>query len=92
MPESQLDLLDWYPRGETADIPRDGKRLGDQLQKVYTFMRSTDWTTLQAISAAVGAPEASVSARLRDLRHLGYQIELVYVTKGLHKYKLSRSA
>lgn len=46
----------------------DGKRLGDQLVAVRTLMLDGLWRTLREISDEVGAPEASVSARLRDLR------------------------
>ncbi len=33
------------------------------------------WCTLATLSAATGAPEASASARLRDLRKAGYQVD-----------------
>lgn len=84
----QLNLLDWYPRGETADITRDGKRLGEQLQAVWAFVSDGEWHTLGQISEATQAPEASVSARLRDLRRLGKDVERQYVTRGLHKYRI----
>lgn len=54
--------------GETADAELDGPRLNKQLQAVRALMSDEQWRTLADISAAIGAPEASVSARLRDLR------------------------
>lgn len=89
---SQLDLLSWYPKGDTIDIPRDGPRLGAQLQRVYDFMKATEgWTTLRSIAAATGAPEASASARLRDLKRLGFEIERRYIVNGLHEYRMRRA-
>ena len=47
---------------------QDTRRLGAQHQRVFGVMRRGAWFSLAEISAATGAPEASVSARLRDLR------------------------
>jgi hypothetical protein len=46
----------------------DEARLARQQQAVGTFMADHGWHTLHEISDRTGAPEASVSARLRDLR------------------------
>jgi hypothetical protein len=56
--------------GKTFDPELDGARLGRQLLVVRSYMLriSPAWKTLREISAATGEPEASVSARLRDLR------------------------
>jgi hypothetical protein len=60
--------------GSTYSPAFDQKRLVTQLGRVYTQMQFSAlftpdrWWTLQEISAQIGAPEASVSARLRDLR------------------------
>ena len=56
----------------------DRKRLGRQLIKVrdYLLAHSGEWLTLRQISDATGAPEASASARLRDLARLGIPHEL----------------
>ena len=43
-------------------------RYAHQLQHVKTHMLDGKWHTLQELSEVTGAPEASVSARLRDLR------------------------
>jgi hypothetical protein len=56
--------------GETFDPERDGERLSRQLHEVRMFMlsRKGQWFSLCEISGALGFPEASISARLRDLR------------------------
>ena len=54
--------------GETFDPTIDHKRLRAQHQAVFDAMRDGQWHTLGAISLTTGAPQASVSARLRDFR------------------------
>lgn len=54
--------------GETYDPARDAKRLTGQALRVHDLMRDGRWRTLRAIADELQAPEASVSARLRDLR------------------------
>lgn len=54
--------------GVTFDENRDGDRLRAQLHRVRTLMWDQAWRTLAEISAVTGDPEASISARLRDLR------------------------
>lgn len=54
--------------GETIDGQLDGARLERLLDRVRDFMLRHDFQTLAAIRAACGGTEASVSARLRDLR------------------------
>ena len=49
---------------ESCDAPR----LTTQMLKVRSLMADGEWRTLREISNVVGAPEASVSARLRDWR------------------------
>jgi hypothetical protein len=96
-PISQLDIFGSQPqfKGETFDPVRDGKRLEGQLDRVRTLMvnHANKWWTLQAISICTHAPEASVSARLRDLKREGrasgeFDIEKRYVRRGLHEYRL----
>lgn len=53
----------------------DGERLGRQLVAVRDCMADGQWRTLREISQATGAPEASASARLRELRHDGHTVE-----------------
>lgn len=61
---SSVTLFD----GPTFDPAQDGERLGRQLVDVFGVMKDGRWHTLREVSDAVGAPEGSVSARLRDLR------------------------
>lgn len=77
--------------GETYDDARDGERLNKQLKRVRQLMLDGKWRTLEAISAVVEAPGASVSARLRDLRKLkfgGHFVDREHVGHGLHRYRL----
>ena len=46
----------------------DFPRLNRQLRAVYDLMRDGAWRSLRQISNRTGEPEASISARLRDLR------------------------
>lgn len=71
----------------------DGGRLIRQLWKVKRLMLDGRWRTLPEISEAVGAPPASVSARLRDLRKEkfgGYVVERRrrYPDSGLFEYRV----
>lgn len=88
LPRESLPLFD----GTTFSQPLDGHRLGDQLAKVRAVMADGQWRTLYAISAAVGAPEQSVSARLRDLRKErfgGYDVRRRRVAGGVWEYAMS---
>lgn len=70
---------------------RDGVRLHCQHHRVLAFMRDGQWHTLEAISKTTGDPEASVSARLRDLRKERFGAHLIerrYVQRGLYQYRL----
>ena len=90
MSDTQLDLLAWKPRGETIDLERDRPRLAPQMQRVHDFVLGAGWVTLAAISDSTGDPEASVSARLRDLRDMGFTVEREFVSRGLHRYRVTR--
>lgn len=77
--------------GETFDQARDGKRLNKQQRAVTEVMLDGKWRTLKHIAMTIGAPEASVSARLRDLRKVrngSYIVERRYITKGLYEYRV----
>ncbi len=54
--------------GRTFEPAKDGPRLGKQLRAVLTFMLGSVWRSLDEISESTGYPQASISARLRDLR------------------------
>lgn len=54
--------------GATYHHTLDGKRLNKQYLDTFDLMRDGNWRTLSEIEAATGYPQASVSARLRDMR------------------------
>lgn len=91
-------LLDWHPPdgnrdGRTFDPDRDGVRLNRQAQLVWECLQEGHWWTLGAIAERTGQPEASVSARIRDLRKPrfgGRTIEREYVSDGLWRYRWTR--
>lgn len=96
---AQLPLLDWQPppqifgdrAGITFDRKRDLTRLNAQAMRVFQAMQSGEWKTLREISEKTGDPEASVSARLRDLRSPklgGFDVQREYVGKGLWRYRV----
>lgn len=94
----QPSLLDWVPPqimgdrdGETFDRARDLSRLNAQARDVYEYMAHGQWRTLADIAQNTGHPEASVSARLRDLRKPtlgGFTVERRYIAKGLYQYRV----
>ena len=58
--------------GATYDPARDRERLGHQFCTVVELMADGKSRTLQEIARETGFPEASISARLRDIRkHYG---------------------
>lgn len=80
--------------GETIDDKRDTSRLQIQLAKVRSFMWDGRWHTIPEVAEATGAPEASVSARFRDLRKTkfgAYNVERRYVSNGLFEYRINFS-
>jgi len=81
------------PLGETFDAEVDGARLGAQMRAVRDLMADGRWRTLRQISRAVQHPEASVSARLRDLRRAGWTVDRRSRgerTRGLWEYRATR--
>jgi hypothetical protein len=65
----------WFPccfgnsvDGDTFDPALDGKRLGPQMIRVLRSMLDQKWRTLAEIKEITTDPEASISARLRDVR------------------------
>jgi hypothetical protein len=54
--------------GQTYDHKRDGPRLTTQYGRTFALMLDGQWRTLAEIASTTGCPEASVSARLRDMR------------------------
>lgn len=77
--------------GETYDPDRDRERLSRQLYAVLDVMKDGIWRTLPDLANATQSPEASVSARLRDLRKPrfgAHTVERQYLKKGLFQYRL----
>ena len=54
--------------GKTFDAVLDGPRLSSQLERVKAVLKNGQWITLRMLAHAVGGSEASVSARIRDMR------------------------
>ncbi len=91
----QRDLFGRLPHfdGETYEPKLDHERLGQQLGDVKALMSDGHWRPLDEIAATTGHPQASVSARLRDLRKEkfgGWTVERRRVPDGhgLHEYRV----
>jgi len=80
--------------GITINDERDNGRLQAQLDRVRDVtLGSLNWWTLGELACVTGYPEASVSARLRDLRKAkfgGFNVERKYVSRGLWAYRVTR--
>jgi hypothetical protein len=77
--------------GETYVPSQDYERLNSQLDRVRTLMADAQWRSLNEISSITGGTEASVSARLRDLRKEKYgahTVEREHVADGFYRYRL----
>lgn len=81
--------------GATFDEKQDSQRLGKLLAAVRQVMADGAWRTLAELQAAAGGSEASVSARLRDLRKPRFGNHWVErrrrgeEKRGLWEYKLT---
>ncbi len=80
-------------RFDGADInqARDAARLTGQLDAIWRLMSDGAWRTLGEIERLTGAPQASISANLRNLRKErfgGHVIERRYVDSGLYEYRV----
>ena len=77
--------------GVTYDPERDHDRLAKQLSAVRAVLSDHEFHTLYYLSLITGAPEASVSARIRDLRKTRWGsniIERRYIGSGLWEYRM----
>lgn len=77
--------------GSTYDPDQDHTRLKGQLWRVFQLMSDGKFRTLAEISEDAGGSEASVSARLRDLRkeqYGGREIQRERVKGGLWRYRM----
>ena len=95
--KAQPGLLSWLPPpgdrgGHTYERARDGKRLNAQAEAVWQVMRDRQWHTLEEIAEKARCPQASASARLRDLRKARFGSRIVdreYVGNGLWRYRIA---
>lgn len=91
MPELQYSLFDPDTMPRTVAIVTDvlTLRKPTQLERVKEFMRDGKWTTLRIGSAATGCLETAFSARLRDLRAMGWTVDKKPdgKVKGLYWYQ-----
>lgn len=77
--------------GSTFVESRDGSRLASQLADVRRILAGGDWFGLGEIEHITGHPQASISARIRDLRkerNGSHTIERKYVANGLWAYRM----
>lgn len=77
--------------GVTYKAVFDHTRLSSQLGRVYGVLRDGQWYTLSELSILANGPEASVGARLRDLRKDkfgGYTVDRKRLSGGLFAYRL----
>lgn len=91
----QTYVPEWKKRtdfdGETFDRQQDGPRLSRQLESVFDLMQDGKWRTLREIAASTKKPEASVSARLRDLRKErfgSWNVQREGLGDGLFRYRV----
>ena len=78
--------------GETYNKKFDEARLKGYNAKVYDYMKNGGWFTLHELSYSLNMLEATVSARLRDLRKEKFGSHIVERRRvgcgGLHQYRL----
>jgi hypothetical protein len=83
--------------GETYEEEHDEERLSKQIIRVRSLMLDGQWRTLAEISAITGDPQASISARLRDLRKVKFGSYIIgrrrrgLAKHGIHEYQLQGS-
>lgn len=85
------DLLNGHRDGFTYEAAFDCDRLNHQQRAVYDVMRDGSWHTLGELANRLGFPEASVSARCRDLRKPrfgGFTVNRKRISRGLFAYQL----
>ena len=80
------------PEGRTYEPTQDKGRLSAQHTRVVHAMQDGQWRTLAEIEAKTGDPQASISARLRDLRKPQYDsntVERRRRTQGQYEYRVT---
>ena len=86
-----MTTFEGWRDGTTFDPFVDMDRLNDQMKRVYSVMKDSNWRTLAEIASATGDPEASVSARLRDFRKArfgSFQVNRRRKSKGTYEYQI----
>lgn len=93
MSDQEMDLFGWRD-GITFEPKFDEDRLNAQALRVWRVIFDGRWRTLAEIAERTGDPEASISARLRDLRKErfgGHRVERrrrESPIRGLFEYRL----
>jgi len=89
--------LIWKVNGKIVPLPPvewdEAAKSKAEIQRlrVLKVMQDGEWHTLAEISQATGDPEASVSARLRDMRKPkfgGRYVAREQMDNGLYRYKV----
>ena len=81
--------------GATYDRDLDKLRLTGQTHRVFDLMRDGEWRTLAEIEETTHDPQASISARLRDLRKHkfgGFNVQRRHrgnQNRGLYEYRVA---
>jgi hypothetical protein len=82
----------FHADGSTYDPALDKQRLGSLQSRVEAYMLRSGWRTLAEIREACGGSEASVSARVRDMRKSrngGFTVERRRGHGGLWLYRVA---
>lgn len=85
-PQTQM-----YFDGETCE-EQDRVRLAKLMLRVWRVVKGGEWITLSELASQAGGSEASVSARLRDLRKQrfgAHTVERRHVCQGLFEYRVT---
>lgn len=85
----QSDLLSWTPpepKGSTYVPERDRARLNAQCLGVLRVFQDGKKRSLAELRGLTGYPEASISARYRDLKRAGYPMRKEHIGNGLWLY------
>lgn len=94
-----MDMFQWLQEkrpqfdGKTYVSERDHERLSSQLMRVLQVMQDGQWRTLSEIADITRSPQASVSARIRDLRKEkfgAFRVNRRHLSKGLFQYQIER--
>ena len=86
----QLNLDEDFD-GKTYNRRLDHTRLSTLLERVHAVMSDGKWHRLSELTGRCGGSEASVSARIRDLRKEkfgGFEVERKCLDGGLWLYRL----